>query len=321
MPPTRIPTESDFAPLYATHPAASSQQHQHSPPPIALVYPDPPESTTAILILLHGLGDSERALAALARTLNLPGVLAVAVRGVSPLPPALLPQPDDDDDDGNGDGHGEGRSAARTMRMGFHWGDDLRFDQSAFASASGPGGGGGGIDPDPGFEKARDWIMRRLIGDVLLDRCGWAPADLLLFGLGQGGSLALGLASALRAEGLPRRVQDVGRGEKAAAAAPAPAPAPAARFKGVVSVGGPLPASMVPSGAGGLGRAATPALVLCGRESEAVDEDAADLLEREFADVRVVRWRRAGDGMPQNREEALPMMQFLAERLRSGGWF
>ena len=88
-------------------------------------------------------------------------------------------------------------------------------------------------------------------------------------------------------------------------------------FKGVVSVGGALPASMVPS-QGGLGKAETPVLVLCGRESEAVDEDAVEVLEREFKSVKVVRWARADDGMPRSREEVLPMMQFFAERLRSG---
>ena len=68
----------------------------------------------------------------------------------------------------------------------------------------------------------------------------------------------------------------------------------------------------------GLGKAKTPVLVCCGRESEAVDADAAEVLEREFETVEVVRWKRADDGMPRNREEVLPMMQFFAERLRSG---
>lgn len=125
----------------------------------------------------------------------------------------------------------------------------------------------------------------------------------MLFGFGQGGSLALGLASSLRLQ----RVEDVTEGGKEKEKA----------FKGVVSIGGALPASMVPT-VSGLGKAKTPVLVCCGRESEAVDEEAVDVLEREFESIKLVRWKRASDGMPQNREEALPMMQFFAERLRSG---
>jgi predicted esterase len=88
-------------------------------------------------------------------------------------------------------------------------------------------------------------------------------------------------------------------------------------FKGVVSVGGALPVSMVPT-VSGLGKAKTPVLVCCGRESEAVDGDAEELLEREFEEVKLVRWKRNDDGMPRSREEVFPMMQFFAERLRSG---
>jgi predicted esterase len=75
---------------------------------------------------------------------------------------------------------------------------------------------------------------------------------------------------------------------------------------------------MVPSSKGGLGKAKTPVLVCCGRESEAVDADAEEVLERAFEKVKVVRWERDDDGMPRSREEVLPMMQFFAARLRSG---
>jgi hypothetical protein len=74
---------------------------------------------------------------------------------------------------------------------------------------------------------------------------------------------------------------------------------------------------MVPT-VSGLGKAKTPVLVCCGRESEAVDGDAEELLEREFEEVKLVRWKRNDDGMPRSREEVFPMMQFFAERLRSG---
>ncbi|KAK4138003.1 alpha/beta-hydrolase [Trichocladium antarcticum] len=265
---TRVPTQSDFDAVLATHPAAKSPSDAASNPAITLVHPDPPESTTSILLLFHGLGDTEPAFATLARDLALPGVLAIAVRGTAPLPDALLP-----------DG----------LAAGYHWGDDMRLD-------------GDGLDDDPGFEGARRWVLGSLVGGVLVGRCGWDLRDILLFGFGQGGSLALGLASGLRG----------GRVEDATTSAPE-----GKAFKGVVSICGGLPASTVPS-VSGLGKAKTPVLVLCGRESEAVGEDAVDLLEREFEEAKVVRWQRASDGMPRSREEVLPMMEFFAERLKSG---
>ena len=144
--------------------------------------------------------------------------------------------------------------------------------------------------------------MEKLVGEVLVRECGWEVGDLMLFGFGQGGAVAVGLASLLRTAAA------AGEGHGGGGAGRA--------FKGVVSVGGSLPASMIPSSGGG--KAKTPVLVCCGRESEAVDEDAVEVLEREFEQVKVVRWARADDGMPRSREEVLPLMQFFAERLRSG---
>ncbi|KAK4104036.1 alpha/beta-hydrolase [Parathielavia hyrcaniae] len=290
MAPTRIPTETDFAPILPTHPAHRPNQHEpsssSSSSPLSLTYPDPAESTTSILVLFHGLGDSSTPFANLARNLALPGVLAISVRGTAPLPALLLADAD-------------------SGEQGYHWGDDL-----SFSSASGE------VDADPGFERASRWVIDRLIGEVLVGKCGWGVGDVMLFGFGQGGSLALGLASRLRTGVMQGRVvegehvMEGGRREDGETER-------GRKFKGVVSIGGVLPMSMVPT-VSGLGRAKTPVLVCCGRESEAVDEDAVELLEREFEEVRVVRWERPDDGMPRNRDEALPMMQFFAERLRSG---
>ncbi|KAK1770664.1 Alpha/Beta hydrolase protein [Phialemonium atrogriseum] len=266
MPPTRIPTAEDFAPL---SPSLT----------VSLVFPSPPESTTAILLLFHGLGDSEASFASFARSIALPGVLAVSVRGPAPLPPSLL----GDDTDG----------PARH----FHWGDDLTLAH-----------GTGELDPDPGFKGAERLVMERLVGEVLVERCGWELGDVLLFGFGQGGSFALGLASRAR---MGKRVEEVteeaseaeqGRGRT---------------FKGVVSIGGPLPPSMIPT-ISAREKARTPVLVCHGSASEAVDEDAVETLKEEFADVKDVKWKRPDDDMPRSREEVLPMMEFFADRLRSG---
>lgn len=232
---------------------------------ISLHFPSPPESMTAILILFHGLGDSEVPFASFARNMNLPGVLAISVRGISPLPPALL-----------------GESLDSGPPRNFHWGDDINLAPHSR-----------GLDADPGFTKAADLTLNRLIKGTLVDQCGWELSDILFFGFGQGGSLALGLAS---------RIRDTEASKS---------------FKGVVSIGGALPASMIPS-VSKRPKAKTPVLVCHGKSCEAVDEDAMDVLKMEFTDVREVKWKKMDSSMPSNRDEMLPIMQFFAERLRSG---
>ncbi|KAL8371763.1 hypothetical protein RB595_001523 [Gaeumannomyces hyphopodioides] len=275
-PRTRVPTRDDFAALTRDGRLA-----------VQLHFPSPPESTVAILVLLHGLGDSEAPFAGFARAVGLPGVLAVAVRGVSPLPPAMLGLPADD--------------AATEPTRHFHWGDDLRLD----------GGGGGGLDPDPGFAAAEDAVLRRLVRGLLVEGCGWDTEDVLLFGFGQGGSVALGLASRLRvSDGGGVVVGGGGGGGESGRNA---------RFKGVVSVGGPLPPSMVPT-VSSRAKAATPALLCRARRSEGLDDDAVDAVREEFEAVDVAEWRdKAEDGMPASKEEMMPIMRFFADRLRDGG--
>ncbi|XXH00354.1 exocyst subunit [Hypoxylon texense] len=260
---TRVPKPEDF-----THLSPSLQ--------ISLIFPEIPETTTAILILFHGLGDSEAPFASFAKNLNLPGVLAISVRGVSPLPPALLGLPDSE--------------AARPTRH-FHWGDDLTLSPST-----------GDLDPDPGFSKAEQLVLGKLIRETLIEKCGWETNDILLFGFGQGGSLALGLASRIR-QG--ERIVDITEGIRPTGTA----------FKGAVSIGGPLPTSMIPT-LGAREKSRTPVLVCHGRSSESLDVDAVDVLRREFMDVREAKWKKRDDSMPGNKDEILPIMQFFAERLR-----
>lgn len=262
----RIPTEADFAPL------AEAGLH------VQLHFPTPPESTTAILVLFHGLGDNEAPYAGFARGMALPGVLSVAVRGTSPLPPAMLGLPLD---------------SGPTKH--FHYGDDIKV------------GSGDGLDPDPGFDKARRAVLEKLVGDVIVGRCGWEVADVLLFGYGQGGSLALGLASSVR---MGPDVVDVTEGDGAI-----PRPGRRSAFKGVISVGGPLPQSMVPS-VSNRPKASTPVLLCRGRESEDLDDDAVEEVKKEFDNVEVATWKKSQDGMPESRDEILPIMKFFADRMR-----
>lgn len=227
---TRIPTEEDFS---------------SKTPPVSLHFPSPREATTSLLILLHGLGDSEAPFATFAKNLNLPGVLAISIRGTSPLPDFLLPP---------------------SSNSGFYWGDDVVISPST-----------GEIDADPGFSTALRAVSD-LIDNVLIKECGWNERDITIFGFGQGGSLALGVAANRDKE-----------------------------FKGVVSIGGGVPASLKKTT-----KRSTPVMVVQG-----TTQDMASV-RAQFGDVREVKWKRSEVGMPRDREEILPIMKFFAERLNSG---
>ncbi|KAG7107422.1 hypothetical protein HYQ44_013301 [Verticillium longisporum] len=256
--PARVPTEADFAHLTSS-PAVK----------IVLTWPKPAELTTSFLIVFHGLGDHEIPYAGFAEGVNLPGVLSIAVQGTTPLPLALLGDPD-----------------AQPGRH-FHWGDDIKIDDAT-----------GEIDPDPGYEKAETIVRDRLIKETLIDKLGWSLGDIMFFGFGQGGSLALGLASKLRV-GPPLEEEQEGK-----------APGDAA-FKGVLSLGGPLPRSMVPT-VSARGKAKTKVLAL------QFELDEIEELKAEFENVEVAHWRRKGVSMPREKEEMVPIMKFFADCLNDG---
>jgi hypothetical protein len=162
----------------------------------------------------------------------------------------------------------------------FHWGDDVRLDPST-----------GDVDEDPGFEKASEVVLGKLIRETIVGKLGWEVDDVLIFGFGQGGSLALGLASRLA----NARVEDVteGGGKKKD------------QFKGVISLGGPLPMSMV-STVSARKKSKTKVLLV------QVGEEAAEFVNKEFMMADVVRWKRRDMDMPRSREEMLPIMGFIA---------
>ena len=122
--------------------------------------------------------------------------------------------------------------------------------------------------------------------DVLVEKCGFPPRNVIFLGFGQGGMAAL---ATMIAEGL--REVEVG---------------------GLVSVGGGLPASSPSSG-----KSRTPVLVCGGSRSSQVTRSAVDRLKGRFGEVEYVKWEKSDDSMPRNREEMLPIMKFLARRLRS----
>ena len=62
---------------------------------------------------------------------------------------------------------------------GFHWGDDIIFDSTS-----------GGLDFDAGFQRSTK-LLKDLVTDVLITKCGYQFREIVFFGFGQGGMVAL----------------------------------------------------------------------------------------------------------------------------------
>ncbi len=142
------------------------------------------------------------------------------------------------------------------------------------------------MDFDTGFAKTVRLVKEKVIREGLMGKCGYKAREIMLFGYGQGGMAALAVAAGMAEEELG----------------------------GVVSVGGPLPLSISSVSAV---KVKTPVLVLGGSAKSLVTLSAVARLRSAFETVEYKQWEKAGDGMPTNREEMLPIMQFFARRLRS----
>ena len=142
------------------------------------IVPPPASSplTANVLILLHGLGDTSVSFTNLGKQLALPETTCISLQAPTPLPFDL---------------------------GGFHWGDDITFDQAS-----------GQMDFDTGFTKAVKIIKQEVIEHGLLKKCGYTPREITLFGFGQGAMAALAVAASMPEE-----------------------------LGAVVSIGGPLPSS------------------------------------------------------------------------------
>lgn len=69
---------------------------------------------------------------------------------------------------------------------GAHWGDDIIFDSTT-----------GGLDADSGLKDSTE-LLRILTKEVLMEKCGFQPREIVFFGLGQGGMVALSTAGTLQ---------------------------------------------------------------------------------------------------------------------------
>jgi predicted esterase len=128
--------------------------------------------------------------------------------------------------------------------------------------------------------------VEEVIRGVLREKCGYAGQDVVLFGFGQGGMVALGCAVEMGTE------QELG---------------------GVVSIGGGVPRDVKMPGT----KIRTPVIVCKGSRKSGVSDEDVDRVKEVFEFVEVKEWAKTGDGMPSSREEMLPIMQFFARRMRS----
>lgn len=228
-------------------------------------------------MLLHGLGDTAAPFTQLGRSLNFPETACIAIRAPSPLPFDL---------------------------DGYHWCDDVVFDQSNSS--------GGGLDADAGFDKACV-LLTTVVEEVLVRRCGWNRCAVFFLGFGQGGMAALQFVAEVARDASSTVVD----GQEERGGGGGGEGEDAVEFGGVVSIGGPVPHS-APTPMSGRGKIGTPVLLLGAEHGSAVTEAAERRARNDFKTVAVVRWRgRTGDGMMRNVEEARPIMEFFARRLKS----
>ncbi|KAK0848212.1 hypothetical protein LTR03_005895 [Friedmanniomyces endolithicus] len=220
---------------------------------LTVVPPPNNDPPTNILLLLHGLGDKHASFTRLGEQLNLPETACIAVQG----PQGLM------DLDG------------------FHWGDDIIFDSN-----------NGGLDADAGFRQSTV-MLKALVEDDLVGKCGYRAREIMVFGLGQGGMAALSLAVTLH-----QAAKSPSDGE----------------LGGVISIGGGLPGE---APAALVNKCKTPLLVCGGSSDSVVTPSSEEKLRHVFEAVETKRYHRPGDTMPRDRDEMLPVMQFFARRLRS----
>jgi len=199
---------------------------------------------------------------------------------------------------------------------GFHWGDDILFDETT-----------GEMDYDSGFTKSTQLLLEKLIHQCLMEKCGYRTREVLLFGFGQGGMVALDVAARLEHGIQPSKAFEpspqTGGSLKMGPTEHKPSNATGDTsdgfgsqegLGGVISVGGYVPHTIPPHKNG---KYRSPILLCKAKSKSAVKEYHTNRLKDLFQDVQVVEWEKAGDSMPRSREEMMPIMEFFSRRLRS----
>ncbi len=129
------------------------------------------------------------------------------------------------------------------------------------------------MELDTGFEKICKIIKEDIVRDGLMGKCGYKPRDIFLFGYGQDGTAANAADLDMRELG---------------------------EFGGIVSIGGPVPASSLPMKP----PSGTSICVLDGSSNTLITKSALAEIKRCFdQDVWYHKLERPGDGVPRNTEE------------------
>ena len=220
-----------------------------------VLHPESPNlaSIANIVVFLPGLGDTAANFSSFPRALNLPSTLTLTLQ--APIP---IPLPD----------------------AGTHWGDDLVLDTST-----------GTIDANGvSFNTSTKLLAEDVINNILIKKCGFKPREIMIFGYGQGASVAL-------ATSLHPTLSELELG-------------------GIIAIGGLLPLSQPNANQS---KSRTAVLLLGGMKGVLTKESgsAARRTQEMFTSVETHQWKKQSDHMPSNREEATPMMAFFARRLRS----
>lgn len=71
---------------------------------------------------------------------------------------------------------------------GFHWADDIIFDSTD-----------GSLDADAGFKQATA-MLKVLVEECVIGKCGFRAREVMVFGFGQGGMAGLNLAGKQKLE-------------------------------------------------------------------------------------------------------------------------
>ncbi|KAL2824011.1 Alpha/Beta hydrolase protein [Aspergillus cavernicola] len=150
MPPTHTPTKSDFP---------ASLTLTLTPPPSSQPTPNTNRRPPNILLLLHGLGDTQTPFTNLATSLRLAETTILTIQAPSPIPLDL---------------------------PGFHWGDDINFDSRT-----------GALDMDAGFMRSTKLLVDDVIRGILVNKCGYKLREIMIWGFGQGGMVGLVAAQKL----------------------------------------------------------------------------------------------------------------------------
>jgi predicted esterase len=182
----------------------------------------------------------------------------------------------------------------------------------------------GEMDYDSGFTKSTQILLEKLIHQCLIGKCGYRTREVLLFGFGQGGMVALNVAARLEHgtqsfEPSPQTGGSLKMGPNDHKPSSANGDTrdgfgSQEELGGVISVGGYVPHT-TPSHESGKYR--SPILLCKAKSKSAVKEHHTDRLRDLFQYVQVVEWEKAGDSMPRSREEMMPIMEFFSRRLRS----